>query len=146
MLRVLALLAAVAPAPAAASGKIKVLIVDGFSNHDWQKTTALLQSILAPTQLFDVSVSSCPPNAAAPGYATWRPAFKDYDAVIQTCNDINRAGPAWPMTVQADFEAYVRDGGGVYIYHSAQNAFAGWPAYNQISGLGWRQTGVEDAQ
>jgi hypothetical protein len=32
----------------------------------------------------------------------------------------------------------VRDGGGVYIYHSAQNAFASWPEYNEIIGLGWR--------
>ena len=31
----------------------------------------------------------------------------------------------------------MRGGGGVYIYHSAQNAFANWTAYNQIIGLGW---------
>lgn len=124
--------------PPSSSGKIKVLIVDGFSNHDWQKTTALLKSIIEPTGLFTVSVSSCPPTATSPGYETWRPDFKSYDVVIQTCNDINRAGPAWPQAVQADFEAFVRGGGGVYIYHSAQNAFASWPAYNEIIGLGWR--------
>src|SRR4029077_16453983 len=46
--------------PAAATGnraKIKVLIVDGFSNHDWRQTTALLRGILEPSGLFTVSVS-----------------------------------------------------------------------------------------
>ena len=27
-------------------GKIRVLIVDGFSNHDWQQSTLLLRGIL----------------------------------------------------------------------------------------------------
>lgn len=30
------------------------------------------------------------------------------------------------------------DGGGVYMYHGATNAFKGWDAYNQMIGLGWR--------
>jgi hypothetical protein len=125
-------------APAKSAAKISVLIVDGFSNHDWQKTTALLKAILEPTGLFTVAVSTCPPTATSPGTDIWRPAFKAYDAVTQNCNDISRSGPAWPKPVQADFEDYVRNGGGVYIFHSAQNAFASWPAYNDIIGLGWR--------
>ncbi len=120
------------------SSKIKVLIVDGFSNHDWKKTTDLLKGFLEPTGLFDISVSTTPPPKSAEGWDTWRPKFKDYDVVIQTCNDISNSGPMWPQAVMTDFENYVRDGGGVYIYHGAQNAFAKWPAYNDIIGLGWR--------
>ena len=33
--------------------------------------------------------------------------------------------PAWPEAVQKDFVKYVRKSGGVYIYHSAENAFVG---------------------
>lgn len=132
------ILAPAAVPTTAPSGKIKVLLVDGFSNHDWRKNTAILKAILEPTSLFDLDVSTCPPNASAPGYNEWRPAFKGHDVVIQTCNNIDRAGPPWTKEVQTDFENYVRDGGGVYIYHSAQNAFADWPAYNDIIGLGWR--------
>jgi type 1 glutamine amidotransferase len=118
-------------------GKIKVLIVDGYSNHAWKYNTALLRGILEPTGLFDVTVSTTPPPTATNGWDEWRPKFKDYDVLIQTCNDINHSGPSWPKAVQADFANYVRDGGGVYIYHSAQNAFANWPEYNEIIGLGW---------
>ncbi len=127
-----------AAAPDAPAKKIRVLVVDGFSNHDWRKTTALLQGILEPTGLFETVVSTCPPATDVAAFRAWRPAFAASDVVIQTCNDINHSGPAWPAAVQADFERFVREGGGVYIFHSAQNAFAYWPAYNQIIGLGWR--------
>ena len=130
------------PRPAAppAPRKIKVLIVDGFSNHDWRLTTALIRGVLEPTGLCDVAVSTAPERAADPGWAGWRPGFGDYDVVIQNCNDIN-GGPSWPRPVQQDLEAFVHGGGGLYAFHSANNAFAGWTAYEQMVGLLWRGPG-----
>ena len=129
----------VAPAPGvfAAEAPVRVLIVDGYSNHDWRLTTALIRGILEPTGLFEVDVSTAPPTKDAPGWDAWRPKFSDYDVVIQTCNDLG-GGPPWPRAVQEDFEAFVRDGGGVYVWHAGNNAFADWPAYNEMIGLGWR--------
>ena len=37
---------------------VRVLIVDGFSNHDWKLTTSLIEGILMPTGLFTVDVST----------------------------------------------------------------------------------------
>lgn len=122
----------------AAGPRIRVLIVDGYSNHDWRLTTALIRGILEPTGLFEVSVSTAPPTRDAPGWEAWRPRFSDHDVVIQTCNDLG-GGPRWPRAVEEDFEAFVRDGGGVYVWHAGNNAFAGWPAYNDMIGLGWRK-------
>lgn len=62
--------------------RIKVLIVDGVSNHDWVLTTKLVRAILMQTGLFDVSVSTSPATADAPGWDLWRPDFKAHDAVI----------------------------------------------------------------
>jgi len=118
--------------------KIRVLIVDGYSNHDWKLTTQLIRALLESTGLFTVDVSTSPASSTAPGWNAWRPRFKAYDVVIQNYNDIH-GGPQWPRDVQVGFEEFVRDGGGVYIFHSAQNAFADWPAYNEIIGLGWRE-------
>jgi type 1 glutamine amidotransferase len=129
--------ATLAFAGAATAKPIRVLIVDGYSNHDWQKTTALVRGMLEPTALFEVTVSTAPPGAGAPGWDAWHPRFDDYDVVIQTCNDLG-GGPAWPRDVQQAFEAFVRDGGGVYVWHGANNAFRDWPAYNEMIGLGWR--------
>jgi type 1 glutamine amidotransferase len=122
----------------AAEPKIRVLIVDGCSNHDWRLTTRSIRAILEPTGLFDVAVSTAPPTAQSPGWDQWRPKFKDYDVVIQHYNDLGGGAP-WPAEVRADFEAFVHDGGGVYVWHSGNNAFPDWPAYNQMIGLGWRK-------
>src|ERR1700675_3449694 len=87
--------------------RIRVLILDGFSNHDWHQTTALLRGILEASGLFTVSVSTTPSTSASPGWEQWRPNFSDYDVVIQACNDIG-GGPSWPREVQIAFENYVR--------------------------------------
>jgi len=127
--------------------KIRVLIVDGFSNHDWQQTTAMLGAILESAKGFAVSVSSAPqtPNTAA--WVAWRPRFADFDVVIQTCNDNGNNGllegvspkPEWPEAVRKDFVDFVRSGGGVYIFHAAENAFVGWKEYERMVGLSWRE-------
>ena len=127
------------------SGKIRVLIVDGFSNHDWKQTTLLLRGILDQAGEFDVNVSTMPPTGSTT-WANWQPDFAAYDVVIQTCNDNGGNGelagikelPQWPEAVKQQFEKYVRNGGGVYVFHSAENAFVGWKAYEQIVGLSWR--------
>jgi type 1 glutamine amidotransferase len=127
-------------------GKIRVLIVDGFSNHDWQQTTQLLRGILDGAGKFEVDVSTAPQDSDSPEWAAWRPKFSNYDVVIQTCNENANNGlllnlkkkPDWPEAVNRDFAEYVRKGGGVYIYHAAENAFVGWKEYEQMVGLSWR--------
>ena len=120
------------------SPAIKVLIVDGYSNHNWQLTTEVIRGIIEPTGLFEVDVSTAPETADADGWDEWRPPFSNYDVVIQTCNSYG-GRPDWPEEVKTAFESYVRSGGGVYIWHSANNSFMEWPEYNQMIGLGWRK-------
>ena len=134
----------VSQSPAEGSeSKIKVLIVDGFSNHDWHQTTALLRGILDSAGLFTISVSTAP-TSSSPGSEPWRPKFEGYDVVIQTCNDIG-SGLRWPRDVQIAFERYVQKGGGVLVFHSGNNAFPDWPAYNRMIGIGWRDKQQGDA-
>jgi hypothetical protein len=38
-----------------AQGPIRVLIIDGCSNHDWKRTTQLVRAIIQPTGLFNVT-------------------------------------------------------------------------------------------
>ena len=134
----LALLLAGVLTASAADKKIRVLILDGFSNHDWQQTTALIRGVLERSGLFAVAVSTAPQTTNAEEWVSWRPKFSDYEVVIQTCNDINRK-VKWLEPVKKDFEDFVHSGGGVYIYHSAENAFVGWKEYEKMVGLCWRK-------
>lgn len=121
---------------------IRVLIVDGFSNHDWKQTSALTKQILEESKLFTVSVSTAPATPHDAAWKNWDPPFEQYDVVVQNTNNIQNPALKWPAQVQHHLERYVRNGGGLYVLHSANNAFPDWPAYNDMIGLGWRSKDV----
>jgi 6-phosphogluconolactonase (cycloisomerase 2 family)/type 1 glutamine amidotransferase len=116
---------------------VSVLIVDGFSNHSVEKTTQKIRDILASDPTFQVSVSTMP-VVNTEEWRDWNPNFAAYDVILQTCNNIFKPDIVWPEKVKTDLEAYMRGGGGLYVYHSANNAFGAWPEYNKMIGMGWR--------
>ena len=124
----------------AAQARISVLIVDGVNNHDWQTGTRELQAILGATGRFRVDVSTSPArDAAAEEWARWRPPFNRYQAVLLNWNGGHLPdGLRWPAEVERALVEYVRGGGGLIVFHAANNAFLNWPEYNDMIGLGWR--------
>lgn len=135
-IRLLPLLSLMA-ACAAFSAPRKALIIDGQNNHDWRATTPVLKSILEEKGLFRVDVATAPSHGAA--MSGFRPRFADYDVVVSNYN-----GDPWGPEANADFERYVREGGGVVIYHAADNAFPDWKEYSEMIAVGgWagRSTG-----
>lgn len=120
-----------------ASSPLKVLIVDGFGNHDWQATTADIQGVLKADATIHSEVSTVPIEGSEE-WGAWLPEFAEFDVVIQNTTDI-RVGGSWPEPAQRALEAYVSGGGGLYIFHSANNAFPEWGEYNKMIALGWRK-------
>ena len=133
-------LAAVACAPRETfdEPRISVLIVDGFSNHDWRKTTEFIEATLTQTGLFDVTVTTSPGQPDSADWGQWRPKFADYDAVVLNWNNVNRPELRWPQPVERALDEYVRGGGGLLAFHSANNAHPHWPEYDRMIGIGWR--------
>lgn len=115
---------------------IRVLIVDGFSNHDWKQTTAVTRWILEESGMFTVDVSTVPADSLE--RSTWKPAFKKYEVVIQNTNNLPNPNLKWPRQVELELEKYVKKGGGLYILHSGNNSFPHWKEYDKMIGLGWR--------
>lgn len=116
---------------------MKVLIIDGFHNHDWARTTAKIKEILETEGGFEIDVATVP-SENAEDLKSWYPGFDGYDVVVQNCNSLGKRG-TWPDTVKRDLEDFVSNGGGLYVHHGANNAFEDWPAYNEMIGLGWRK-------
>src|ERR1700729_983320 len=137
----LAVLAAV-PCAALAQGAvpIRVLIIDGINNHDWQAGTRLMRAILSAEGRFAVDVSTSPgKDGPAEAWKAWRPEFKRYQVVINNFNGGHlNDGVRWPAEVEQALESYVRSGGGLVVFHAGNNAFLHWTAYNDMIGLGWR--------
>lgn len=113
-----------------------VLIVDGFSNHDWKQTTKVTKWILEETGMFHVDVTTIPADSL--DRMAWRADFSKYQVIIQSSNNIWDSRIRWPEEAEKALEKYVSDGGGLFILHSANNAFSHWPAYNEMIGMGWR--------
>lgn len=126
--------------PAQHKKLIRVLIVDGFSNHDWKQTTLVTKWILEKSKLFTVDVSTVPADSME--RAAWNPDFSKYAVVIQNTNNIQNSKLRWPGRAELALENYVRKGGGLYALHSANNAFAQWKEYNKMIGIGWRPDSV----
>ncbi len=122
---------------ACAADKIKVLIVDGQNNHDFERTTPYLRQMLERTGRFSVSVVTTPPQGGTKEqWNGFRPQFADYDVVLSNYN-----GETWPEQQRQAFEKFVADGGGVVNVHAANNPFPDWPAFNEMIGVAWRPAG-----
>jgi type 1 glutamine amidotransferase len=116
---------------------IPVMLLDGESAgryHDWPRVTPVLKTMLDETGLFNVTVVTAP---ATTGELTgFDPRFENYRAVVM---NYDAPQERWPAALKAAFERYMTDGGGLVAVHGADNAFAGWPAFNEMIGVGgWR--------
>ena len=111
--------------------KLRALILDGRANpaHDWSVTTPILQHILRSSDRFLVDIATSPPEGA--DLSGFRPPFHEYDVVVS-----NYDTQDWDDELKESFLKYLREGGGFVCVHAANNAFANWPEYNRITGLG----------
>jgi hypothetical protein len=124
-------LAAQAPSAWADTAPLKALIVNGQMNksHDWTVSSPILKRILEQTGLFKVDFATSPPKDG--DMENFRPDFAAYDVVV-----LDYDGEYWSEQTKKAFVEYVKSGGGVISYHSANNAFPKWKEFNEIIGLG----------
>jgi type 1 glutamine amidotransferase len=131
LLSIVAILLVAWSSSAHAADRLRVLIVDGQNNHaNWPQTTQAMKRHLEATGRFVVDVATHAPHGEDPGF---RPVFRDYDAVL---SNFGHGAASWPAETRAEFENYVREGGGFVVVHAADNAFPDWVAYNEMIGLG----------
>ena len=108
---------------------LKALIVDGQNNHNWRETTPVLKQLLEETGLFTVDVATSPEQGQDMG--GFKPNFAAYDVVVSNYN-----GDSWPEETKQAFVDYVSGGGGLVIFHAADNSFPKWKEYNEMIAVG----------
>jgi len=113
------------PAPAV----IKTLIITGQNNHNWKASSPILEQILDDSALFDAEIATSPPRGG--NMAEFTVDFSGCQLVVLDYN-----GDEWAEPMKKDFLDFVRSGGGLVVYHAADNAFPKWKEFNQIIGLG----------
>jgi hypothetical protein len=112
------------------SGKVyPTLIITGQNNHNWKASSPVLKQILDETGMFSSEIMITPEKGG--DMNTFNPDFSKYKLVVLDYN-----GDSWSEKTKAGFLKFVSKGGGVIVYHAANNAFPDWKEYNQIIGLG----------
>jgi len=121
---------------AMAATPIKVMILDGASAaayHDWKLGTQIMKRELEETGRFEVTVVTAPPSDG--DFSNVHPDFGKYQVVV-----LNYDSQDWPAPLKAEFETFMKNGGGLVVVHGADNAFPDWAAFNEMTGLGgWRK-------
>ncbi|MCD6346022.1 MAG: ThuA domain-containing protein [Bacteroidales bacterium] len=111
------------------SAPYRALIITGQNNHSCDASTPILKQILDNSGLFDTDIAKSP--AKGEDMSSFTPTFSNYDVVVLDYN-----GDSWTKETNQSFLDYVSGGGGVVVYHAADNAFPDWLEYNKIIGLG----------
>ena len=120
-------------------GKIRVVIIDGWNNHQWPLTTPVMQKALEDSGKFSVEISTSEKrNQEKLIPAGWKsgafpPDLSKFDVVLSNYN-----GPAWPVELQKSLDSNLKDGKiALVIVHAANNSFGNWNEYRQMVGMGW---------
>jgi type 1 glutamine amidotransferase len=96
--------------------------------------------MLEKTERFEVDTYTIPTDSIERD--VWHIQFDKYAVIIQNTNNIHNPGLRWSERAERELEKYVLNGGGLYILHSANNAFPHWQEYDKMIGLGWRPNTV----
>jgi uncharacterized protein len=114
------------------------LIITGQNNHNWKASSPVLKQILDETGMFSAEIMITPDKGG--DMSTFNPDFSKYKLVVLDYN-----GDSWSDKTNAAFLNYVKNGGGVVVYHAADNSFPAWKEYNEIIGLGgWGNRNQKD--
>ncbi len=135
---IVALVAFIATSSASAQDEIRAVIIDGQNNHNWVETTPYLVKILEDTGLFTVDVATSPKQGE--DMNAFNVDFSKYDLVVMNYN-----GDRWNPKMEKAFVEFIVNGGGLLSYHAGNNAFPGWPAYNEMIALGGWEGRNEDS-
>jgi uncharacterized protein len=116
----------------------KALIITGQNNHDWKTSSPILKTILDETGLFSTEIMTTP--AQGGDMSKFNPDFSKYRLVVLDYN-----GDSWSEKTNTGFVDFVKNGGGVVVYHAADNSFPKWKEYNEMTGLGgWGDRNEKD--
>jgi type 1 glutamine amidotransferase len=114
------------------------LIITGQNNHNWKASSPVLKQILDETGMFSTEILTSPEKGG--DMNTFNPDFSKYKLIVLDYN-----GDPWSEKTNTAFLKYVTEGGGVVIYHAADNSFPAWKEYNEMIGLGgWGNRNQKD--
>jgi type 1 glutamine amidotransferase len=116
--------------PEDTSEELNMLILSGRNNHDWEQTTAVLDSTFSEIGLFSVDVTTKPDTLKYED-------LKKYDVLLNNWNSWPENDLRWPTAAEQGLLRFVDEGGGLVFFHSSTSALYTWTEFKQISTAAW---------
>lgn len=110
--------------------KIKVLILSGSNNHNWQETTNQLEKIYWESELFECKFTLKPDTL---GFED----FNEFDVVLSNWNSWPENELRWPEETERALCAFIKKGGGFVTFHASTSAFYKWPEFKKFTTASW---------
>jgi type 1 glutamine amidotransferase len=105
---------------------VPILILSGQNNHNWQKTTPVLEKMFSESGLFSVAVTNRPDTLK---YADYR----KFSLVVSNWNSYPDTSTRWKKSKEQAFTRYMKEGGGALVLHAGGASFYGWRDYHSIA-------------
>lgn len=112
------------------SEKIRVLILSGSNNHEWQQTTSMLEQIFDGSELFSYDVTLRPDTLN-------QKDLSRYQVILSNWNSWPENDLRWPEETERALLRFIEGGGGYVTFHASSSVFYDWPEYKNISTAAW---------
>ena len=110
--------------------EIRILILSGRNNHEWQQTTSFLENLFLQSGKFTVSVCEKPDTLKLID-------FQKFDVVLSNWNSWPENDLRWPEKTEKALLKFIENGGGFVTFHASSSAFYKWPDFQKISTAAW---------
>jgi len=122
-----------APPALAEAGKLRVLILSGANNHNWQETTPAIKAALEETGRFSVDVED--------KVADLKPqALEPYAVILSNFNTFGKdpSVQVWDAAMRKAFIEHLGKGHGLVIVHAGSSMFYDWPEFQKLACGSWK--------
>jgi len=109
---------------------IRVLLLSGRNNHEWQQTTPFIEKIFLQSGKFTVSVTEKTDTLKMSD-------FIKFDVVLSNWNSWPENDFRWPERTKKALLQFIKNGGGFVTFHASSSAFYNWPEFQKISTAAW---------
>jgi type 1 glutamine amidotransferase len=114
-----------------AASPVKILILSGSNNHEWQATTPFIQDILNNNSLFTADFTNRPDTISTKMLNAYQVILSNWNAFPE------QSGGLWNPEAKSALLNFIRKGGGFVCIHAASATHYDWPEYLQITGGRW---------
>jgi type 1 glutamine amidotransferase len=109
---------------------VRILILSGNNNHDWQNTTPLIRETLLGNLNCKVDITERPDTMNVL-------MLKSFDVIVSNWNAWPELNGLWNPEAKQAFEDFIKQGGGFVCIHAASATHYDWPPYLEIAGGRW---------